>query len=113
MIGLTCRLGRASAMTQHNRRCTFRCWAFASLDPTYEIDALRIYREASGQGDRLGLHLRFDLCVACFAVRRQAVEHLGHQAADMLELGDAEATRGPGGRADANARGDLRLLGIE
>ena len=67
----------------------------------------------AGQRDRLCLHLGFDLGVAGFAVRRQAVEHLGHQAADVPELGDAEAARGAGRRADADARRDLRLLGIE
>ena len=41
------------------------------------------------------------------------VEHLDDQLADLPELGDAEAARGRGRRAEADARGDHRLLGIE
>ena len=41
---------------------------------------------------------------------RQAVEHLDDQLADLLELGDAEAARRGGRRAEADAGGDHRLL---
>src|SRR2546423_7541989 len=73
----------------------------------------RIYREAPGEGDRFGLHPRLDLRIARLAIGGEAVEHFGHEAADMPKLGDAEAARGAGRRADADARGDGRLLGIE
>ena len=47
------------------------------------------------------------------AVRRQAVERLDDQFADLGELGDAEAARGRGGRAEPDARGHHRLLRVE
>src|SRR5204863_322746 len=97
-----CRLGRASAMTQRHGGCDWLCRVFASLDPTYDTSS--IYRKAPGEGDRLFLHLRFDLGITRLAIGGEAVEHLGHEAADMPELGDAEAARGAGWRADPDPR---------
>ena len=55
----------------------------------------------------------FDGAVVVLAVLGQAVEHFDDELADQLELGFAEAARGAGRRAEANARGDGGLFGVE
>ena len=47
------------------------------------------------------------------ALGRQRIEHLDDQLADLAELGDAEAARGAGRRAEPDAGRDRRLLRIE
>src|SRR5262245_5794637 len=74
---------------------------------------LRINREAPAKRNRFRFHSGFDFGVASLAVGCQAVDYLRHQAADMLELGDTEATRGARRRADADAGRDRRLLRVE
>src|SRR5437773_653675 len=85
----------------------------SSLRSTQPTTTSSIYRKAPGESDRLFLHLRFDLGITRLAIGGEAVEHLGHEAADMPELGDAEAARGAGWRADPDPRRDGRLLGVE
>src|SRR5512147_1963406 len=63
--------------------------------------------------DRPLLDARLDPIVAGIAIGRETVEHLDDHAADLLELGDAEAARGAGRRAEPDARGHHRLLRIE
>src|SRR5690606_12022029 len=70
-------------------------------------------REALAQVDGLRLHLLLDGAVSGFTVGGKAFQNFGDHAADLLELRDAEAACGAGGRAEADARGDHRLLRIE
>ena len=63
----------------------------------------RVDREPPAQRGRLGLDLGLDGAVAGFAVLCQSVEHLRDHAADVAELGHAEAARGAGRRAEADA----------
>src|SRR5215831_11860470 len=78
-----------------------------------EAYILHVNRKAFGQRERVGLHLCLQPCVSRFATGCKAVEDLGHHAADLAELGDAETARGTSRRADADAGGDGRLLRIE
>src|SRR3546814_8859696 len=47
------------------------------------------------------------------ALVAQRFEHIGDHVADFLEFGDAEAARGSGGRADADAAGLDRRQRVE
>src|SRR6185312_16148334 len=59
------------------------------------------------------LHRRLDLAIALIAIGHEPIENLDDQAADLLELGNAEAACGSRRRAEPNAGGDRRLLRIE
>ena len=71
-----------------------------------------IDREAVGERPHLLLHRRLDQRRRAVRRLRHRVEHLGDQLADLLELGDAEAARRAGRRAEPDAGGDERLLRI-
>src|SRR5262245_24862287 len=51
-------------------------------------------------------HRRLDQRVLLAALLRQRIEHFGDQLADLTELGDAEAARRAGRRAEADAGRD-------
>src|SRR5436190_2957056 len=57
-------------------------------------------------------HRGLDQRILLDGLLRQDIEHLDDQLAHLLELGDAEAARGAGGRAEPHARGHRRLLRI-
>ena len=70
-------------------------------------------REPRDQPLHLLAHRSLDQRILLDLLLRQHVEHLRDQVADLPELGDAEAARGAGRRAEPDARRDRRLLRIE
>eukprot|EP01035_Chromulina_nebulosa_P032523 gene32523-43451_t len=74
-------------------------------DGEREIEPLGVDREAGAEGGDAFADGGFDLAVAGLAILAQAVEHVGDHVADLAELGRAEAARGAGGGADADAAG--------
>ena len=63
----------------------------------------RINRKALGKRDRFRFHLGLDLGVTRLAVGRQAVEHLGNQAADFHEVLGEIAERATAGEEAGSA----------
>ena len=100
-------LGRTRVL--HLRIETVAAWA-THLDLT---QTLLINREAIGERLDPFLDRGFDQRRLAVRRLRDGVEHLGDQAADLLEFGDAEAARGRRRRAEPEARGDERLFRIE
>src|SRR5262245_35681957 len=79
----------------------------------YSLFALTVDREPGDELLHLLAHRGFDQRIFLDALLRQHVEHLDDQLAHLLELGDAEAAGGAGGRAEPHARGDSRLFRVE
>src|ERR1700674_5238939 len=70
-------------------------------------------RKARQQALDLVAHGRLNQTVRLRPLLRQHVQQFGDQFADLTEFGDAEAARGAGRRAEADAGGDRGLLRIE
>src|SRR5262245_57754758 len=80
------------------------------LSPHAELSVDRI---ALAEFDGTLLDARFHGGIAFIALGGKAVEYFDDHAADLLELGDAEAAGGSCRRAEADAGGDRGLLRIE